>query len=141
MWEMGSDMTTANERKSHSIATVRGLLVGLELFVCAAAIYGAVGLCTGSNLPPEDDLEWAGLSSWFWPGLALGVLIGGGALVAAIAIIRGWRNAPEMSLALAALLLFWIAVQIPVVGTSLLQAMIVIIAASIGWLARTYARA
>jgi len=133
-------MTAAGRREPHHIATIRGVLVVLELLVCAAALYGAIGLATGSNVPPEDDLQWTGLSSWFWPGVALGVLIGGGALIAAWAMIRGWRNAAGISLGLAGLMVLWITVQIPVVGTSVLQAMIVIIAMWIGWLARRYER-
>jgi len=72
-----------------SAALVRGILIGLLLFGAVSAVAGMV-LCSGFNGGgiPLDYLDGTPFSSYFVPGLILGVVAGGTQFLAAIGLLR-----------------------------------------------------
>jgi hypothetical protein len=67
---------------------LRGTLIGLELFTAVGAIAGAIFVVPGL---PAEWLAGSPFGDYTIPALALGILCGGGSLLAAIAV--AWRPA------------------------------------------------
>jgi hypothetical protein len=68
---------------------IRLLLIFLNGVLAITALAGGVGLLTGASAPPVDLLLGSPFTTYSVPGLALFVLVGGSALIAAICLIRG----------------------------------------------------
>jgi hypothetical protein len=94
-----------------ALSVVDGLLAALAVWGGISLIVGAPGFRM-----PVEWLDPVGLDSWVLPGIALIVLIGGVMGWAAVAGWRGTRHAPGVSLAAAAVLFGWLAVQLLVIG-------------------------
>ncbi len=73
---------------------LRALLIVFNGFLSLTAIAGGIGLVTGLNAPPVDQLAGTVFPDYFVPGLALLVVVGGGALLTTGLLIRRHRYAP-----------------------------------------------
>ena len=105
-------MTTLRAR-----ATLR-LLATFEMLLAVSAVYGGVSLMVGAPgfTMPVEWLAPLGLTSWFLPGVALVVAIGG---TLALAASFAWRvdfRAPLAALAACVVLTGWLAIQFAVIG-------------------------
>ena len=114
----------------------------VESLVSLAGAAGALQLVTGTYAPPVTDLTPLGLTSWVLPGLWLFASV---AVPSALAAWLAWRAspaAPVAALVAAAALLVELAVQLPFVGPSALQAVLGAVAlavAALAWRARAAA--
>lgn len=98
-----------------------GLVLG-EAVLALGGVVGAAQLVTGTVTPPLSDLAPLGLSSWVLPGVWLFVSV---AVPSSAAAVLAWRRsptAPAAVLAASAALAVELLIQIPFVGTSVLQA-------------------
>jgi hypothetical protein len=100
------------------------LLAAGEALLSLAALAGAVQLAAGVATPPVSALEPLGLDSWMLPGLWLFASVAVPSGVAAVLAFRGSRHAPTAALVASACLAVELAVQIPFVGPSMLQAVL-----------------
>lgn len=96
----------------------RGLRIGLAAvawFNLVSAVVGMVGLTIGGGmgLPPEW-IEDTAFSSYVWPGILLGVVVGGVQLIALVAQYRGLRLAWGLHTAAGLVMLIWIFVELAV---------------------------
>lgn len=96
----------------------RALRVGLSVaagFNALSALIGLVGLTVGGGMGlPEEWLDGTGFSSYFWPGVILGIVVGGTQVAALFAQYRGYRLAWGMHAAAGLTLMIWIFVEIAV---------------------------
>ncbi len=76
---------------------LRMLLIVLNIFLALTAFGGGIQLLTGFYVPPVEMLEGSPFKDYTIPGLALGLIVGGGALIAAILLIRKNKFAPLTS--------------------------------------------
>jgi hypothetical protein len=92
-------------------------LIVLAFFLALSALGGGVGLLTGWNAPPVEDLGDSLFRSYLLPGLALLVLVGGGALLSALFLIR--RHPLSLPIAAAAgfAIMFFEFVEVLVIGS------------------------
>ena len=95
-----------------------GLRIGLAVvawFNLVSAVVGMVGLTIGGGmgLPPEW-IEGTAFSSYVWPGIMLGVVVGGVQLIALVAQYRGLRLAWGLHAAAGLVMLIWIFVELAV---------------------------
>ncbi|MFJ2552269.1 hypothetical protein [Microbacterium sp. NPDC087591] len=95
--------------------TIRFGLIGIAWFSLLSALAGMVGLTVGGGmgLPPEW-IEGSIFSSYFWPGVILGVVVGGVQALALIAQSRGYRVAWGMHAAAGLTMMIWIFVEIAI---------------------------
>jgi hypothetical protein len=113
----------------------RWWFVVVEGVVALGAFGGAWQLWTGTFAPPVSDLEPLGLTSWRLPAVWLLCSVALPSTAAAVAALRRWWRTPDVVLLASALLLVEVAVQIPFVGPSLLQAVFGTVALLMGALA------
>ncbi|RLK46627.1 hypothetical protein [Microbacterium telephonicum] len=89
-----------------------GLLV-VAWFSLVSALVGMVGLTLGGGM--GIPLEWiagTGFTSYFWPGVILGVVVGGAQVLALVATHGRYRLGPGMHAAAGLVMLIWIFVEI-----------------------------
>ena len=112
----------------------RRIFVGVESVVAFAGLGGAIQLIAGIFTPPVGDLP-LGLSSWVLPGCWL---LGTVAVPAAVAAWLAYRRSPYAPVAVfvaACAMAVEVAVQIPFIGPSWLQAVFGGLAAALAVLA------
>jgi hypothetical protein len=97
----------------------RVLLIVLSIFLSLSALGGGVGLLTGWNAPPVEDLGDSVFQDYTVPGLSLFVVIGGGALFSAILLIRRHPLAFPVTAAAGLAIMFFEFVEILVIGSPL----------------------
>lgn len=95
---------------------LRLVLGGLLAAGALNAVVGGSYALSGAPGVPREWLEESGLRDYFWPGLILVTVVGGSLLMAALAVLAGWRAARPMALAAGGLVLVWLAVELAVVG-------------------------
>jgi hypothetical protein len=103
-----------------------GVLAGVTAL---GGLAGAVQLVTGTFTPPVSDLDPLGLESWVLPGLWLAASV---AVPCGVTAVLAWRRSRAVGSAgtVAGLLLaLELAVQVPFVGWSVLQAVMGSVAA------------
>ncbi len=91
-------------------------LATIEAFVGLTAVAGGVALLVGWIKFPIELLYGSPLTSYDIPGVVLMVVVGGSALVAAVAVARHYRWAPELSILAGLASVGWITVQVAIVG-------------------------
>lgn len=69
------------------------VLIILNGFLALTAIPGGFCLITGIAAPPKEALNGSVFNDYTIPGLALMIIVGGGALAAAIMLIRKYKYA------------------------------------------------
>jgi hypothetical protein len=87
-------------------------LVLIELLIGANAVWGGIMLMTDSCKLGPEWLDDTFFDSWFLPGVALLVIIGGSQLVAAVTLLARRPYAQAVSLAAGSILIGWIIVQL-----------------------------
>jgi hypothetical protein len=73
------------------LSVLRVALIVLTGFLALSAVPGGITLLAGIYTPPVEQLKGSVFSSFLVPGLALLVVVGGGALLALVLLIRGSR--------------------------------------------------
>lgn len=93
-------------------------LAWLDAFIALLALWGGVELVVGAaeRRLPTQWIAPLGLHSWFWPGIALIVVIGGPMALAAVVSWRGARQAAVVSVAAGAILAGWSMFQLMLFG-------------------------
>jgi hypothetical protein len=93
----------------------RRLLLALLVIVTLSALGGAAGLVgNGVGMDP-GVLDGTPFDTFLWPGLLLGLVVGGTHLVAAVMVARRTAFAPLAALGAAFVLLVWIFTQVMVI--------------------------
>ena len=92
------------------------LLITLTIFLALSALAGGVGLLTGLNAPPVEQLGDSIFKDFTIPGLSLGILVGGGSIVAAVLLIRKNRFAVMAAMAAGIFIMFFEFVEVLVIG-------------------------
>jgi len=92
-------------------------LIVLNVFLAVTAIAGGVALITGAAAPSVDMLQGSPFDTYFVPGLALVILVGGLATVALFMLLRRHRYAALASLAAAVAIVVFESVEIAVIGS------------------------
>lgn len=111
-------------------SVLRGILVGLHALVSLTAVVGGAILVVGSLdpgfestwNPPADYLAGSPFSSYFIPGLALLVFLGGLQGLACVMLLRRSGAAPLVSAGAGLVMFVWIFVQMMYIPFSILQA-------------------
>jgi len=73
--------------------TLYTILIILSIFLALTAIPGGFCLLTGIAAPPVDELKGSIFTDYTIPGLALMIIVGGSAIVAAVLLIRKHKYA------------------------------------------------
>jgi len=113
----------------------RRTLMAAESVVAVAGAAGAVQLWQGAYTPPVEDIERLGLTTWRLPGAWLFVSVAVPSATAAWLLYRRSPNAPTAVLVASGLLATELAVQVPFVGPSTLQAVFGSVSAGLAGLA------
>ena len=92
---------------------VRVSLLTVAWFNLASALVGMVGLTLGGGLGiPLEWLDGSPFDSYAWPGVILGVIVGGSQLVAILAQRGKYRLARGAHVAAGLIMMIWIFVEI-----------------------------
>lgn len=91
---------------------LRAASVGVELVLGLSAVYGAIGLLTGTIGMPDTWLEGTPFESWVVPGLALLLVVAVPMLAAAVLEARDAPRAATASAVAGLLQVGWIAVEL-----------------------------
>lgn len=83
-------------------------LIGLQGFNAITAIAGGIGLMAGWVVPGPEYLSHTDFPSFYFPGVLLLCVVGGGALLATLALIGKIHGARLLNLLAAVIMLFWI---------------------------------
>jgi hypothetical protein len=118
-------------RRTHATHLARAVLVAVELLLGASAVYGAVGLLTGTLGMSDDWLAGTPFASWVVPGVALLLVVAVPMLGAAFLEVRGHPAAATASVAAGVLQVGWIAVQLLVMQRYFVLQPVVLLAAAL----------
>lgn len=91
---------------------LRALTIGVELVLGLSAVYGGIGLLTGTIGMPDTWLEGTVFGSWFVPGAALLLLVAVPMLVAAALEVRDSAYGVAASAAACLLQVVWVAAEL-----------------------------
>ncbi|NMO89452.1 hypothetical protein [Actinomycetospora sp. TBRC 11914] len=91
---------------------LRAVTIGIELVLGLSAVYGGIGLLTGTIGVPDTWLEETPFGSWLVPGVALLLVVAVPMLTAAVSEVRGWAVATAISATAGLLQVGWIAAQL-----------------------------
>ncbi len=91
-------------------------LISLALFNAVSAIGGGIGLVTGTLPVPTSLLARTPFDTYVVPGIFLAVVIGGSALVGALALLKRTRHSRSVSAAAGLIMVGWIAGETIIVG-------------------------
>jgi hypothetical protein len=96
--------------------TIRTLLIVLTSFLTLTAIGGGIQLLTGFYVPPVEMLAGSPFADYTIPGLALGLVVGGSALIAAVLLIRKNKFASLASASAGVIVMTFEFVEVLVIG-------------------------
>jgi hypothetical protein len=113
----------------------RAVLTTAETLVAVAGAAGAVQLWEGTYAPPVEDIEPLGLTTWRVPAVWLFATVAVPSATAACLLYRRSPSAPTAVLVASGLLVTELAVQVPFVGPSSLQAVFGSVSAGLAGLA------
>src|SRR5919199_6683907 len=86
-------------------------------FIAASAAAGAIGLIGGGLPFPTEWLDGTPFSNYVGPGVILGVVVGGSALLASILVLRAHRLAGPAAFVAGMIQIGWIVGEVLLVGT------------------------
>jgi hypothetical protein len=95
---------------------IRNALGIILLIVALNAFGGGYYGMAGAKGVPAEWLEGSLFSNYVIPGIILFVVIGGSALIAAIAVFRKTKYARKAAFVCSVIILIWLAVQISIIG-------------------------
>lgn len=96
--------------KSQSLSFVR--YDGLLWLNAVSAISGGLALMAGKTQLPGEYLTNTGFDSYYFPGVILFAVVGGSALIAAIARLKKLQNANLIAMLSGVIMMFWIVGEI-----------------------------
>jgi hypothetical protein len=112
--QYGAGMTTTVSRAGATRAVRLALLV-VAWFNLVSALVGMVGLTVFGGMGlPLAWLEGSVFTSYFWPGIILGVVVGGVQVLALIAQYRSLALAWGLQAAAGLVMMIWIFVEIAI---------------------------
>jgi hypothetical protein len=86
-------------------------------FLAITGFMGGIGLVAGLNAPPVDTLKGSIFKDFTIPGLALFVFVGGGALLAAILLVRKSKFAVLFATVSGIIIMFFEFVEVLAIGS------------------------
>lgn len=131
---------TTSAQHARPPRALRVTLYIVAWFNLVSALIGMVGLTIGGGLGiPLEWLEGTIFHTYFWPGVILGVVVGGVQALALIAQYRRYRLAWGVQAAAGLVMMIWIFVEIALMlvwsplhglyfGTGLLQTVLAVLA-------------
>jgi hypothetical protein len=118
----------ANTYHSGDIAVTRVALLVLNTFLGLTAVVGGLGLLLGWYKPPPVELlRGSPFGSYAIPALFLLVVMGGGGLVAAVALLRWHELGVPTSGVVGAMTIGFEVVQMLIIGFSWLQVLYLVV--------------
>jgi hypothetical protein len=96
---------------------LRILQIVLTIFLSLTAFGGGIQLLVGFYVPPVEMLSGSPFTDFTIPGLALGIIVGGSALFAAILSIRKNKFATLSCIAAGLIIMFFEFVEMLVIGS------------------------
>jgi len=96
---------------------LRVTLIPLTAFLALSAFAGGIGLFTGWNAPPLEDLEGSVFKDFTVPGVALFVIVGGAALLACVLLVRRSRWAAPIAASAGLSIMFFEFVEVLIIGS------------------------
>ena len=97
--------------------SIRTLLIVLMFFLALAAFEGCIQLLVGFYTPPVEMLSGSVFKDFTIPGLALGIIVGGSALLSAILLLRKNKYAVLASISAGLIIMFFEFVEMLVIGS------------------------
>jgi hypothetical protein len=91
---------------------LHAITIGIEVVLGLGALYGGVGLLTGTIGMPDTWLEGTPFGTWLVPGIALLLVVALPMLTAAVVEMRARRGAEVVSAAAGLLQVGWIATEL-----------------------------
>jgi hypothetical protein len=91
---------------------LRAITIGLEVVLGLSAVYGGVGLLTGTIGMPDTWLEGTPFGTWLVPGIALLLLVALPMLTAGVVELRARRESEVVSAVAGLLQVGWISVEL-----------------------------
>ncbi len=95
---------------------LRVALTVLLFFLSITAVLGGIALMVNFYAPPVETLQGSIFPSFFLPGLALSLIVGGSALFAAILLIRQSKYALVFAATAGVIIMFFEFVEVLVIG-------------------------
>src|ERR1700690_1962522 len=92
-------------------------LVILDGLLALSALFGGIGLLTGLNAPPIDELKGSIFRDYTIPGLSLFCIVCGSALLATILTIRKNRFAILVSIVISIIIMFFEFTEVLTIGS------------------------
>lgn len=92
-------------------------LIVLTIFLALSAFAGGIQLLEGTYAPPVDMLSGSIFHNFMIPGLALGLIVGGSALFAAILLIRKSKFATLFATTAGIIIMFFEFVEVLAIGS------------------------
>lgn len=118
--EHGRERSRAPHRKAGVVMSERGIritLIVVDLFAAVSAIVGAIGLLVGFMDIPVSVLNGTPFTDFTVPALLLGIVVGGGALVAAAIALFGPRRFEALASAGAGCVMVgWMTIEVAMIG-------------------------
>ena len=94
---------------------IRMLLLIVAGFSALSAIAGMLGLTLGGGMGiPLEWIEGSPFDSYLWPGIILGLVVGGVQVLALVAQCRRYALAPGLHAAAGLVMMIWIFVEIAI---------------------------
>jgi hypothetical protein len=131
--------TTQTNPECSTMPATRRTLLGLHIFHAISAIGGGIALVAGALPVPVALLRHTPFDSFVVPGIFLGVVIGGSAVIGVRALLAQSRHTPAISAAAGAIMVGWILGETALIeGFSWLQGLYlltgsIVLVASIRW--------
>jgi len=97
--------------------SIRVLLIILTVFLALAALEGGIQLLVGFYIPPVAMLSGSIFKDFTIPGLALGIIVGGSALLTAILLLRKNRYSIPSSITTGVIIMFFEFVEMLAIGS------------------------
>lgn len=97
--------------------SIRTLLIVLMFFLALAAFEGGIQLLVGFYTPPVEMLSGSIFKDFTLPGLALGIIVGGSALLTAILLLKKNRFSILASIATGVIIMFFEFVEMLAIGS------------------------
>lgn len=92
-------------------------LIVLTVFLALTAIAGCIQLVEGTYAPPVEMLKGSVFQDFTLPGLALGIIVGGSAIFAAVLLFRKSKFSILFSTTAGTIIMFFEFVEVLVIGS------------------------
>lgn len=97
--------------------TLYTILVVLTIFLALTALVGCIQLVEGTYAPSVEMLNGSVFKDYTIPGLALGLIVGGSAIFAAVLLIRKSKFAVLFAVTAGIIIMFFEFVEVLVIGS------------------------